>query len=410
MRLGAGRAAAVWALYSTFVFTCLAGCRHAPPPVAGAADITSAAKAEPAAAFMTPPKSREPAVALPPLKPAPALLPVVTGKPPRYRIIALPRQLDPDGTLALNDRGEIAGRVVTNSGETLAEFRTRAAVWKRRLRLLPTLGEPREAAAAINNEGVVAGEAGRWSEFPGGDSGSNAVLWPTRGRPVNLGTLPDLSAAFAGAVNTRRLVVGLVGPGTSGEIDYADGEADGRYSNAFFWVDGKIHNLGGGSANDVNERGQIVGTAQDQAVLWQPGQKRYLGRGTATAVNNRGQIVGATAVKQSIEPQNHSTAAVAFLIGYGTRRDLVLPGFRFSQATDINDRGQTVGYGENDSYDENAHAALWQNGVACDLNRRIPPRSGWLLRHAEAINNRGQIVGTGIWRGKPRAYLLTPMP
>jgi hypothetical protein len=42
-----------------------------------------------------------------------------------------------------------------------------------------------------------------------------------------------------------------------------------------------------------------------------------------------------------------------------------------------------------------------------DLNDLIPDGSGWVLERAEALNDRGQIVGTGTLDGQQgRAFLL----
>jgi probable HAF family extracellular repeat protein len=43
-----------------------------------------------------------------------------------------------------------------------------------------------------------------------------------------------------------------------------------------------------------------------------------------------------------------------------------------------------------------------------DLNSLIPAGSGWVLTGANAINNRGQIVGSGVLNGQTQAFLLTP--
>jgi hypothetical protein len=45
-----------------------------------------------------------------------------------------------------------------------------------------------------------------------------------------------------------------------------------------------------------------------------------------------------------------------------------------------------------------------------DLNSLLEPNSGWILRDAQGINEKGQIVGFGEFEGESRAYLLTPVP
>ncbi|TWT41916.1 hypothetical protein RAS1_30400 [Phycisphaerae bacterium RAS1] len=53
------------------------------------------------------------------------------------------------------------------------------------------------------------------------------------------------------------------------------------------------------------------------------------------------------------------------------------------------------------------HAQVIRRGT--DLNTLIVPASGWTLDAAWAINDVGQIVGTGQKKGFPRAYLLLPI-
>jgi hypothetical protein len=48
------------------------------------------------------------------------------------------------------------------------------------------------------------------------------------------------------------------------------------------------------------------------------------------------------------------------------------------------------------------------DGSMHDLNNLIPPGSGWELVEATAINDAGQIAGSGRLGGKMRAFLLTP--
>src|SRR3712207_9335136 len=47
-------------------------------------------------------------------------------------------------------------------------------------------------------------------------------------------------------------------------------------------------------------------------------------------------------------------------------------------------------------------------GEMRDLNTVLPVNSGWILTDATGINDRGQIVGHGLFNGQTRAFLLTP--
>ena len=43
-----------------------------------------------------------------------------------------------------------------------------------------------------------------------------------------------------------------------------------------------------------------------------------------------------------------------------------------------------------------------------DHNALIPPKSGWVLERAQAINDLSEITGIGIVAGKYRAFVLAP--
>jgi probable HAF family extracellular repeat protein len=64
----------------------------------------------------------------------------------------------------------------------------------------------------------------------------------------------------------------------------------------------------------------------------------------------------------------------------------VLPGGGFSEALNVNDRGQIVGWGGTATGE--MHAILWENGQPIDLGTL-----GGAMSRAWGINNRGQIVG-----------------
>jgi probable HAF family extracellular repeat protein len=128
-------------------------------------------------------------------------------------------------------------------------------------------------------------------------------------------------------------------------------------------------------AYGINAAGQIVGTTAGHAALWDKGVLKDLGdwgneysAGTdATAINNQGQVVG-----YSYEDYGVGEIYEAFLWDKGTLTNL-----GFNVPSDINERGQVVGYDPG-----GGPGFLWENGVRTELDIG-----------AYAINNAGQIAG-----------------
>jgi len=57
----------------------------------------------------------------------------------------------------------------------------------------------------------------------------------------------------------------------------------------------------------------------------------------------------------------------------------------------------------------NGAAVIWENGETSLLYDLLENPEGWKsLNIAEDINDRGEIVGYGIYNGKETAFLLTP--
>jgi probable HAF family extracellular repeat protein len=250
----------------------------------------------------------------------------------------------------INDR-----LVVVGSLQAPQDLRfTHAFKWSgNNLEILGSLGGRYAAASSVNARGDVAGSAQTSS------GARHAVLW--RGsRPRDLGLL-----------------------------------AQGDYS----------------SARDINDRGDVVGEAnlvrngKPQAFLWHGGKMEQLpdlpggSFCSAQAINNRGAIAG------SCDLPNGIAHGVIWRKGsvedLGTLGDEDAP----STALDINDQGEVVGTSEAEG---KLVAFFWERGKMIDLNKAIPPRSGWWLLVASRINKKGEILGRGYLGGAIHAFLLQP--
>ncbi|MCB1824533.1 MAG: DUF3466 family protein [Candidatus Competibacteraceae bacterium] len=128
--------------------------------------------------------------------------------------------------------------------------------------------------------------------------------------------------------------------------------------------------------------------------------------GTAVAINNHNRLVGTNG-------ESHSHAYL-YDFDAGLYTDLgTLNGGLRSSAADINDADQVVGSAwlstvDTSLYDPTLyHAFIWDEGNGMvDLND-LSTEPGWLLTAATAINERGDIVGTGIVNGEVHGFLLS---
>jgi probable HAF family extracellular repeat protein len=271
---------------------------------------------------------------------------------------------------AVNDRGDVVGTSLV--GAHFHPF-----LWRDgRMTDLGVLETgPREYGAAtdVNERGQVVG----FSVVNGNDeqSGSHAFLWQ-RGVLTDLGTLGGEDSIATG-INDRGQVVGLANP--------PDDTLHG-----FLWENGVMTDLGTCVAEDVNNRGQVIGTGpapgdqRNEACLWQRGRTSYLGDrgeldGRGIAINDAGWAVGIRVVPE----WDHR----ATLWRSGRVIDLGRPGGSGGDTVAINDRGQIVGHGV---ASPTSHAYLWERGTAVDLTTRGVPESTVL----SDLNNRGWLVGT----------------
>jgi probable HAF family extracellular repeat protein len=126
--------------------------------------------------------------------------------------------------------------------------------------------------------------------------------------------------------------------------------------------------------------------------------------GRAVDINDSNMIAGTTGSSSSTTPVTYSQA---FIYDYDMGNLTVLPileeGLR-SHAYDINESNEVVGYSESAAGN---HAVLWNDtGAITDLHT-LMSAEGWVLTSATAINDNGDITGTGTLNGAAHGFVLS---
>jgi probable HAF family extracellular repeat protein len=268
----------------------------------------------------------------------------------------------------------------------------------------------------------------------------HAFLW-RNGRMHDLETLGGPSSA-AFFVNQDGLVAG------ASDVDYdshptIENPGGGPTIHPFLWHDGMMRDLiadapvgmfGGtyGTVTWLNDRGQVTGTMNLtgdmtwRSFLWDRGVVTDLGtlggiQTTSFWLSETGAVVGhsdVTEICTTCAPGNQKQLHRPFLWKDGVMTDLgVLKGDNAGAAFSINRHEQIVGRSEvctrvgvDDSCHTNEyHAFLWENGSMVDLQTLVLPGADMTVDGALEINDRGEIVGTGLLpNGDRHALLLIP--
>jgi uncharacterized membrane protein len=264
------------------------------------------------------------------------------------------------------------------------------------------LNVPAQTAFGIQNQ------ANLWTpQIPNGTTGTIASL----GGPTG----PDGVSSGYGLNNTGQ-VAGSAYPGVCflWTPDSPNGPT-GRFNSYFNGTDnepGFGYSSQGGSANGVNDSGQVTGSIQvgffgfpiihgDSGFhytsadiispSYDPGSQDYSGVGNA--ISAVAHVTGTVVFP--------NTGRDPFLYDGSTMVD-ISPGGGGS-ANGINALDQVVG-----STSQGA-AFIYSSGTSSRLIDLIDPGSGWLLlSDARGINDSGQIVGYGLINGQRHAFLMTP--
>ncbi len=296
----------------------------------------------------------------------------------------------------INNVGQIVGYSHFSENNV---FLSRAFIWNGSgpLRDLGTLGGTSSEAIAINDSGQIVGRShavdGQEHAFC---TAPNSVI---NAATDDLGTLVGSDSSSAYSINSNGVIVG-------GSLVYYD-----NTSHSVIWQrNGPITTFGefncGSEAYSINDNGQVVGGASYDGF-----DSEY-----AFVYNSNGaaQQIPVTGYSKVVARANNSMGEI---VGSATNGDGWVTGFYYEGnevryfndciPCDINDQGQMVG-----TLGRASQAFIWLgSGDLLDLNGMIDPASNWWLESAVAINDLGQIVGTGRnANGQPRAFLLTPVP
>lgn len=315
--------------------------------------------------------------------------------------------------LSINDKGQIVGYAYNSAGQYRAcLFDPTGGGANISLGVLN--GNSNSAAISINNNGMIVGNS-----FDNAGI-SHACLFDSSGNGANI-DLKSLSSLYpksgALSINDSGVVVGYAldkyGKTCAAIFDNTGGGANKDLS---IHIPYKGYT---GYAFSINDAGKVVGSAylthsMHACIFDETGGGNYIDLGKsdiygsyAECINNNDQIVGYV-----LDSYVNGRACIFDPTGGGANIFLGALGGGDSIANFINDNGQIVGWAAT-SNNVTLHACLFDptgGGNNIDLNTLIDQSSGWTLQYAYCINDSGWIVGSGVYDGYERAFLLTPEP
>ena len=279
----------------------------------------------------------------------------------------------------------------------------------------------------INDRGVAVGFSETAVPDPNGEDvcgfGTGLTCRPFVWQNGHMSALPTVGGnnGQAGAINQRGQIVGYA---ENGIVDSTcpPGVRNNRIDLPVLWEKGKaitlptVGNDPDGIAYGINNQGQAVGYSGTctlpNAVLWE--------NGSATQLPDLG-VPGSVAFASNDQGQivgqvvsADGTTAYAALWQNGAITSLgTLPGDFGSYASGISNQGLVLGTTYDSSGNFNG-AFLWQNGVMTDFNTLFPASSNLYATMLNTINERGQISGmatvlSGPHVGDTHPFLATPV-
>jgi uncharacterized protein (TIGR03437 family) len=362
------------------------------------------------------------------------ILPVCAYGQPKYMIQdlgSLPDMPSCTGT-AISQSGNVAGYCNVPGSSVLLGTPTHGFLYsKGTLTDLGQTGKP-TVPTGVNDSGVVVGPYVEINLSQGVSLApfiyQNGSIQPFAGVPNNAGPFGLTNAGQAAATQVEAGGVNffvasqallITGAGTSTPLSSAQAS-----QGVAFGISPSGDWIAGGTANVIAHQ-----LASLKGALWHGGAFQALpsspnfNYAVATGVNDTGMAAGLAFTFDFSQVFDPHASGHAVLFSNGGVTDLgTLPADRNSAATGINNSGTVVGFSTTQTPDISlfagplletasslSHAFVYTGGTMYDLNRQLINGSGWQLTAATAINDAGQIVGTGIINQQQHAFLLTPV-
>jgi probable HAF family extracellular repeat protein len=290
------------------------------------------------------------------------------GQPPMHQV-AVPGS----GTgFGINVKGQIAGWTLASDGQ--GRLATRGFVTGDNAgsaHLLPGLvgGQDYSAARGLNNSGVVVGSGMTASGL------LHAVMWDGPNAAArDLGTLKGGLQSQAVAINDKGVMVGW------SDSNFVTRAVEFRFDGTSTTIKdlGALDGSGASKAMGINAAGQVVGSSS------------ALGGSTHAFLYDD---------RNTLTPMIDLQAGSHLWDGWS------------SEAHGINGAGWAVGqlYRGANGAQQVAFVSVPGLGMM-NLADLVDPgeAAGWTFTNAWGINDKGQIVGVGSYRGYTRAFLLNP--
>lgn len=355
--------------------------------------------------------------------------PLLAQSTPHYTVTAV----NLDSVTGINDKGQIVGTINTAKQHKAEDGPymdfAEVALWQAgKIRIVGTyLHQPDCTPAAINNQGEVVVRADKANHFPGdGDWSDIHLAWWKRGR-----FFPLTDSGEVLGMNDRGQAVGFR-TWPDGQFGFAAWH--GRVKEIRNPLNGKHCDIAG-----INNAGLMVGNVfgphlgplnrfgsdadRRYAYLWPLKGKpfnietlHHLVFSEASGINNKGQVIGYVNFKGDWFPDQggrHIFYNDHAFVWYQRKMTLLdQKDINATRSTAINDAGDVIGEARFPAKQpDGSHRGLflYQNGILYNLNALLSAGSHWDLQSVSGMNNRGQIIGSGLHDGKPHAFLLTPI-